>query len=218
MFTNREEAGNLLAEKLINFSNNTEAIVVTIPRGGVPVGCAVAKKLNLPLEIVLSKKIGHPFNKEYAIGAVTLKNRVLSDSVPGISKLYIEDETKRVRKVLKERYEWYYKNKKPEVLKDKIVILVDDGVATGNTLISSIELIQLEDPLSIIVALPVAPSSALKNIKALPSVETTICLLVPRNFRAVGQFYEDFTQVSDQKVVKLLKEANDNFQLNYSNL
>jgi len=80
MFTDREEAGNLLAEKLINFSNHTEAIVVTIPRGGVPVAHAVAKKLNLPLEIVLSKKIGHPFNKEYAIGAATLKNRVLSDS------------------------------------------------------------------------------------------------------------------------------------------
>jgi len=82
--------------------------------------------------------------------------------VPGVSKLYIEDETKRVRKVLKERYEWYYIDKKPQVLKDKIVILVDDGAATGNTLISSIELIQLEEPSSIIVALPVAPSSALK--------------------------------------------------------
>lgn len=217
MFTNREEAGNLLAEKLINFSNNAKAIVVTIPRGGVPVGYVIAKKLNLPLEIVLSKKIGHPFNKEYAIGAATLKNRILSDLVPGVSKLYIEDETKRVRKVLEQRYEWYYKNKEPQSFKDKIVILVDDGVATGNTIISSIELIQLEEPSSIIVALPVAPSSALKNIKALSYVETTICLLVPRNFRAVGQFYEDFNQVSDQKVLELLQQANDNFQLNYSN-
>jgi len=216
MFTDREEAGNLLAEKLINFSNHTEAIVVTIPRGGVPVAHAVAKKLNLPLEIVLSKKIGHPFNKEYAIGAATLKNRVLSDSIPGVSKLYIEDETKRVRNVLKERYEWYYIDKKPQVLKDKIVILVDDGAATGNTLISSIELIQLEEPSSIIVALPVASSSAFKTIKGLPSVENTICLLVPRNFRAVGQFYEDFNQVSDKEVVKLLKKANDNFQLDYT--
>jgi len=136
--------------------------------------------------------------------------------VPGVSKLYIEDETKRVRNVLKERYEWYYIDKKPQVLKDKIVILVDDGAATGNTLISSIELIQLEEPSSIIVALPVASSSAFKTIKGLPSVENTICLLVPRNFRAVGQFYEDFNQVSDKEVVKLLKKANDNFQLDYT--
>jgi len=217
MFTNREEAGNLLAEKLINYCNNKEAVIVTIPRGGVPVGSIMSKKLNLPLEIVLSKKIGHPFNKEYAIGAVTLKNRILSDSILGISKLYIEEETERVRAILKQRYDLYYKTKNPLELKGKIVILVDDGVATGNTLISSIKLIQFQKPSSIIIALPVASLSALKNIKKNSNVTNVICLLAPRDFRAVGQFYEEFNQVSDAEVVKLLKEANDNFQLNYSN-
>ena len=216
MFANREEAGNLLAEKLINYSNNTEAVIVTIPRGGVPVGSVMAKKLHLPLEIVLSKKIGHPFNKEYAIGAVTLKNRILSDSVPGVSKLYIEEETERVRAILKQRYQLYYNTKKPLELKNKIVILVDDGVATGNTLISSFELIQLQKPSSIIVALPVASPSALNNIKKLPNVFITICLLAPRDFRAVGQFYEEFNQVSDTEVINLLKEVNDNFQFSYT--
>lgn len=216
MFTNREEAGNLLAKKLISYYNNAEAVIVTIPRGGVPVGSVMAKKLHLPLEIVLSKKIGHPFNKEYAIGAVTLKNRILSDSVLGVSKLYIEEETERVRAILKQRYQLYYNTKKPLELKNKIIILVDDGVATGNTLISSVELIQLQEPSSIIVALPVASPSALKSIKKLPNVLTTICLLAPRDFRAVGQFYEEFNQVSDTEVIKLLKEANDNFKLIYS--
>lgn len=218
MFVNREEAGNLLTEKLINYSNNTEAVIVTIPRGGVPIGSVISKKLNIPLEIVLSKKIGHPFNKEYAIGAVTLKNRILSDSILGVSKSYIEEETERVRAILKQRHELYYgTTKKPLELKDKIIILVDDGVATGNTLISSIELIQFQKPSSIIVALPVASPSALKNIKKNLNVTSVICLLAPRDFRAVGQFYEEFNQVSDTEVIQLLKEANDNFQSNYSN-
>lgn len=218
MFTNRVEAGMLLAEKLINYSNNKDAIIVTIPRGGVPVAFEITKNLNLPLEIILSKKIGHPLNKEYAIGAVTLKNKILNDSIPGISELYIKEETKRVREILKQRFQRYYINRTPLNFKDKIVILVDDGVATGNTLLSSIELIHLEEPSSIIVALPVAPPGTLKKIKELPSVTTTICLLSPINFRAVGQFYEDFNQVSDVEVVELLKKASDNLALNYSNV
>ena len=211
MFTNREEAGNLLAEKLVDYSNNKEAVIVTIPRGGVPVAYVIAKKLNLPLEIVLSTKIGHPYNKEYAIGAVTLKSRILNDFVPDVSELYIEEETERIRELLEQRYQWYYSDKKPLILKGKTVILVDDGVATGNTLISSIKLIQLQQPSEIVVALPVAPPSALKKIKELPYVHTTICLLAPSNFSAVGQFYEDFNQVSDNEVIQLLKEANEDF-------
>jgi predicted phosphoribosyltransferase len=210
MFLNREAAGNLLADKLINYSNNKDAVIVAIPRGGVPVGAVISKKLNLPLEIVLSKKIGHPFNKEYAIGAVTLKSRILSDSVPGISKLYIEEETAKIRKILEQRNQTYYGKNTPLNLKNKDVIIVDDGVATGNTLISSIQLIQLQQPSSVIVALPVAPPKALKKIKELEVVTAAICLSTPINFQAVGQFYEEFYQVNDQEVIKLLKDTNNN--------
>ncbi len=213
MFLNREEAGNLLADKLINYSNNKDAVIVAIPRGGVPVGAIIAKRLNLPLEIVLSKKIGHPFNREYAIGAVTLKSRILSDSVPGISKRYIEEETAKIRKILEQRYQTYYGKQTPLNLKNKDVIIIDDGVATGNTLISSVQLIELQQPSSIIVALPVAPPNALKKIKKLDAVSITICLSTPLNFQAVGQFYEDFNQVNDQEVIKLLKETNNNLIL-----
>lgn len=208
MFVNREEAGNLLADKLINYTNKKDTVIVAIPRGGVPIGAVIAKRLNLPLEIVLSKKIGHPFNKEYAIGAVTLKSIILSEEVPGISKKYIEDETLKIREVLKHRNQTYYGKKEPVNLKNKNVIVVDDGVATGNTLISSIQLIQLQKPLSIIVALPVAPPSALNKIKQLEVVSIVICLQAPINFHAVGQFYEEFNQVNDQEVIKLLKEVN----------
>ncbi|MHB1148345.1 MAG: phosphoribosyltransferase [Lutibacter sp.] len=209
MFTNREEAGNLVAEKLLQYNANKEAVIVTIPRGGVVTGYAIAKKLALPLEIVLSKKIGHPFNKEYAIGAVTLKNSILSDAALEVSQVYIHDETEQIRKLLKQRLDSYYGDRKPMNLKDKIVILVDDGIATGNTMISCIQLIEMQKPSKIIVALPVAPPSAFKKLKEMEEVDEAICLSTPANFQAVGQFYEEFSQVNDKEVIELLKKANE---------
>ena len=211
MFLNREEAGSLLAEKLTDYNNDKNAVIVAIPRGGVPIGFVIAEKLNLPLEIVLSKKIVHPIHKEYAIGAVTLKNRILSDAAAEVSKVYIDDQTGQVRDLLRKRHIWYYGHKNPLELKNKIVIIVDDGVATGSTLISSINFIQHEQPLKIIVALPVAPTTALKKIEKLSSVTNVICLLVPNNFHAVGQFYKEFNQVDDQEVVQLLNKASSSY-------
>lgn len=211
MYINREEAGSLLAEELVNYKNSKNTIIVAIPRGGVPIGYEIAEKLNLPLEIALSKKIGHPFNKEFAIGAVTLESRILSDEADTVSKEYIEEETTRIRNSLKKRVELYYGSKKQLNFNDKVIILVDDGIATGNTLISCIELISQQKPSKIIVALPVAPSSSLEKINKLSAVNNTICLLVPRNFQAVGQFYKEFYQVDDNEVVELLKKANDKF-------
>lgn len=213
MFTNRKEAGYLLAHKLTEFSNNNDALIVTVPRGGVPVGAAIAEKLNLPLEIVLSKKIGHPLNKEYAIGAITLKNSILNTDIEGVSKKYIEDETQNIRDLLQKRFQMYYGDKKPTSFKDKIIILVDDGVATGNTLVSSIQLIEMENPSEIIVALPVAPKSALNSISKLTKVSKIICLSTPTIFNAVGQFYRNFNQVSDQEVIKMLNKTTNNAQL-----
>ena len=211
MFNNREQAGKLLAQKLENYNNNKDVVIVAIPRGGVPVGFEIAKKLRVPLEIVLSKKIGHPQNKEYAIGAVTLNTRILSNDILGVSKDYIKTETERIREILLERSHWYYGSKIPLSLKNKIVILVDDGVATGNTLISSLQLIKEQQPSEITVALPVASKSALRKINSLSFVQQTICLLVPDYFNAVVQFYQEFNQVNDNVVLELLKEANNKF-------
>ena len=217
MFTNREEAGNLVAEKLLKYRADKDAVVVAIPRGGVATGYAIAKKLALPLEIVLSKKIGHPFNKEYAIGAVTLKNSILSDAALEVSQVYIHDETEQIRKLLKQRLEWYYGDKKPMELKDKTVILVDDGIATGNTMISCIQLIEMQKPSKIIAALPVAQPSAFKKIKEMEEVDEAICLSTPVNFQSVGQFYEEFKQVDDKEVIELLKKANEKLSLKKAN-
>jgi len=216
MFTNREEAGKSLANKLMNYKDNKDVLILAIPRGGVPIGYELTKKLNVPMDVVLSKKIGHPFNKEYAIGAVTLENSILSDAAKEVSPVYIYDETEHVRALLKQRHHLYYGEKKPLPLKDKTVILVDDGIATGNTIISCIQLIQLQKPSKIIVALPVAPNSALRKIREMPEVNEVICLLAPANFQAVGQFYEEFDQVNDNEVIEILKKANEPFSLKKS--
>jgi putative phosphoribosyl transferase len=208
MFRDRTEAGLLLAEKLKDYSHNKNAIIVTIPRGGLPIGYAIATQLKLPLDIVLSKKIGHPLHKEFAIGAVTLNDRILSDAANDVSNVYLDKETNRIRSVLKQRHDWYYTSNTSLSLKNKIAVLVDDGVATGHTLISSIKLIEQQKPSQIIVALPVGPPSVIKSIQNMPSVKQTICLLTPLNFQAVGQFYEEFNQVDDDEVIRLLKEAN----------
>ena len=206
IFKNRIEAGNLLAVKLEPYkSNNT--IIMAIPRGGVPIGFEVAEKLHLPLEVVLSKKIGHPLHKEYAIGAVTLKNKVLSEAAKGISSSYIEEETKRIRALLTKRFKEYYGKKEPLDLKDKVLIIVDDGIATGNTILSTIEMLHNENPKKIIVAVPVAPLSAVQKLQNSDYIDEVICLSVPTNFRAVGQFYQYFDQVDDLEVKALLNKS-----------
>jgi len=204
MFKNRIEAARLLSEKLIDYSNINDVVVVTIPRGGVPLGKVLADSLKAPLEIVLSKKIGHPFHKEFAIGAVTLTERILSPVAADAPQEYIDDETERIRQLLSQRQIMYYGVRKPMNLSNKVIIIVDDGVATGNTLISSIKLLNKMNPRKIIVALPVSPPETLKTIKELKEVNEVICLLTPPDFYSVGQFYEDFSPVSDDEVVKLL--------------
>jgi len=206
MYRDRNEAGNILAIKLKKYGN-TNAVVLAIPRGGIPIGFVISQKLNLPLEVVLSKKIGHPLHKEYAIGAVTLKSSILSDAAADISPLYIEEEIKKIRTVLNNRYQDYYGNRKPLKLRDKILILVDDGIATGNTMLSIIKMLHDEKPDKIVVAIPVAPHDSIKKLKASPFVDEVICPLVPDFFMAVGQFYKDFDQVDDSEVKQLLNKS-----------
>ncbi|MFI0431115.1 phosphoribosyltransferase [Mariniflexile sp. HMF6888] len=207
MYADRNEAGKLLAVKLEKYSK-TDAIILAIPRGGIPLGFIISEKLNLPLEAVLSKKIGHPLHKEYAIGAVTLKNSVLSDAAADISPLYINEEIKNIRSLLKKRYTYYYEDRKPLQLKGKILVIVDDGIATGNTMLSIIKMLHDEKPNKIVVAIPVASNDAIKKLQASTFVDEVICPLVPDYFQSVGQFYQDFDQVDDNEVKQLLKKAH----------
>ena len=206
MFKDRTEAGIKLAEKLYHLKDEN-VVVLAIPRGGLPLGAIVAKAIHAPLDVALTKKIGHPYNKEYAIGAVSLDSRILSNAMEA-SEQYIEKETKRIREVLSKRRDQYYKNSYPQDVKDKIVVIVDDGIATGNTILATIELVHKKEPSKIIVAIPVAPPSAIEKLNNSPFVDEVVCLNTPHNFRAVGQFYDEFYTVTDQHAIKILEECN----------
>ena len=205
MFKDRFDAGRQLAKALQHYKNR-DGVILAVPRGGVEIGYIVAKELELPLEIVLSKKIGHPHHSEFAIGAVSLEGRVVTER-SDVSDEYIEQETGRLRHLLRERYKKYYGERKPANLEDKIVIVVDDGIATGNTLLSTIELIRHHNPRWVVVAVPVAPPDSLRHIEEAKGVDEVVCLLSPRDFYAVGQFYENFDQVEDKEVIRLLHEV-----------
>jgi putative phosphoribosyl transferase len=200
MLKDRIEAGILLSEKLIKYQNS-DTIVLAVPRGGVPVGYIIAKSLHLPLDIVLSKKIGHPSNIEFAIGAVSSDSMIL-DEHPNVPKIYIDNEIIRLRKLMAEKYQHYMGNKKPLDMKGKNIILVDDGIATGNTLLASISMLRKKNPAKIIVATPVIPYENVPVIEK--NADEFIYLIASKKFRGVGGFYEEFNQVEDEEVKHLL--------------
>ncbi len=201
MFQNRNQAGKLLAEKLKKYQN-TNGVVLAIPRGGVPVAYEIARELNWPLELLLTKKLGHPKNKEYAIGAVGIYDRIVvpHEEVP---QSYIESETERVRARLMEMQQKFMQHKQPEPLKDRVVIVVDDGIATGNTMLASVKILRKQQPSAIIVAAPVASWSAVEKLN--PEVDKLVLLDVPEEFIGVGRFYDDFSQLTDNEVIEYLK-------------
>jgi predicted phosphoribosyltransferase len=205
MFYDRTSAGHQLAARLLKYRGQP-VVVMAIPRGGLPLGAVIAKTLDAPMDVALTKKIGHPFNKEYAIGAVSRGERVLSQP-EGISNEYIDAETQRLRESLEARHKMFHRKKKPVPLEGRQVIVVDDGIATGNTLRVTVALIAAETPEKIIVAIPVAPPEAVRRLKAMPEVDEVICLETPSNFRAVGQFYEDFRPVTDQEALRIFESA-----------
>ena len=200
MFFDRIHAGELLAAELKKYKNDP-GVVLAVPRGGVPIAYMVAKRLDWPLDLLLTKKIGHPLNEEYAIGSVSLTDRLI---IPheDVSQSYIDRETEKIRLRLKEMYKKFMGDKEPVNIKDKTVIVIDDGMATGNTLMSTIKMLRQSKPGKIIVAVPVASSSAYQKISEV--VDEVICLLIPEYFAGVGAFYEDFAQVSDDEVMYYL--------------
>jgi putative phosphoribosyl transferase len=200
IFQDRMDAGLALSRHLQHYKR-VDGVMLAVPRGGVPVALPVARILELPLEIVLSKKIGHPLHKEYAIGAVSLTGTIIAPNALA-SEEYIEQETIHIREQLREMYVKYMGNKKPTPVKGKVVIIVDDGVATGNTLLSTIDIIRNARPRKLVVAVPVASQQAAKKLSEV--TDEFVCAWIPSQFHSVGEFYLDFTQVSDEEVVEML--------------
>ena len=205
MFRDRTEAGLLLAEKLKKFRNDP-GVVLAVPRGGVPIAYFVARELGFPIEVILTKKIGHPANKEYAIGAASLSDYFI---IPHeyVTNEYVQNELVQIRRKLREMYRKFMGDKEPESLNGKTVIIVDDGVATGNTLLGTIQVLKKSKPGKIIIAVPVASSTSMEKLSK--EVDEVIAVLVPEEFLGVGAFYEDFRPVSDEEVMFYLDKLRE---------
>ncbi len=202
IFKNREEAAGLLYQPLEKYKNS-DGVVLAVPRGGIPVGCILADKLQLPLDIILAKKIGHPHNSEFSIGSVTA-DHIIIENHPDVPPEYYKTESERLQRELKIKYHLFKGDAKPLDLNGKIVILTDDGIATGNTLAICIDSIKRKNPAKIIVAVPVAPSDTASRFRQL--ADEFICLVEAEDFSGVGQFYKDFRQVNDDEVIGLLRK------------
>lgn len=200
MFQNRSEAGMLLADKLRKYQG-IPCVLLAVPGGGVPVAFEVSKELNIPLEVILVNKLCHPSNKEYAIGAIGL-NDVFVIPHKEVTDSYIQQQVEKIRPQLREMQKRFMGSKEPENIQGKTIIIIDDGVATGNALLPTIRLLRKEKPSKIVIAVPVISKSAAQKIKL--DADELITVLIPETFYGVGQFYDDFAQVSDDEILGYL--------------
>lgn len=208
-FRQRFEAGALLAEQLAGHAGRNDVIVLALPRGGVPVGFEVARRLKAPLDVLIVRKLGVPGHEELAMGAIAaggIEYRdeavIASLQVPPAS---VAEVVRRERTELARR-ERAYRGERPfPSLAGRTVIVVDDGIATGSTMRAAVHALRTRRPAAIIVAAPVASESAIQALA--PDVTAVVTLLIPEDFFAIGQFYEDFGQTTDEEVKDLLARA-----------
>jgi predicted phosphoribosyltransferase len=208
-FSNRAEAGRQLAEKLDKYAGRKDVIVLGLPRGGVPVAYEVAKRLRAPLDVFIVRKLGVPGFEELAAGAIAsggvrVLNEAVTRAIPHAEEA-IEAVTARETAELERRERIYREGRPPLELRDRIAILVDDGLATGATMRAAVKALRQSGAATIVVAVPVGPPDTCLELEQL--ADETICLSTPPFFQAVGQYYEDFSQTSDADVGELLSRA-----------
>jgi predicted phosphoribosyltransferase len=208
-FPDRAEAGRQLADKLEKYAERDDVIVLGLPRGGVPVAYEVAKRLRVPLDVFVVRKLGVPGFEELAAGAIASGGvRVLNEDVmraiPHADQA-IEAVTARETGELERREQIYREGRPAPELRDRIVILVDDGLATGATMRAAVKALRQRGAAKIVVAVPVGPPDTCHELEE--RADETICLSTPEFFQAVGQYYEDFSQTSDEDVRELLASA-----------
>jgi putative phosphoribosyl transferase len=209
LFRDRLQAGRYLATKLFNYAGRPNTLVLGLPRGGVPVAFEVAQALKVPLDVFIVRKLGVPGQEELAMGATaTGKIRVLNEGV--IRDLSVTEETIEAvaaseERELERREQLYRGDRPPADLKGKTLILIDDGLATGSTMRAAVVALKRRNPARIVVAVPVAAASTCNEFKS--EVDALVCAVTPEPFFSVGQWYDDFSQTSDQEVQELLKRA-----------
>lgn len=209
-FRDRTEAGQILAQQLTHYKNNPHVLVLALPRGGVPVAYEIAAALHAPLDVFVVKKLGTPGYEELAMGAIAMGGALIFNEEIlknfNISKEVIQQTIKQKEQELKKAIETYRANRPLPQINNKIIILVDDGIATGATMQAAIKALYQQQPQKIVVAVPLAEVNTSKAI--MRHVDEFVCPLQLENFMAVGNWYEDFSQVNDNEVYMLLQAAN----------
>lgn len=207
-FKDRYDAGRVLAKTLYAYQDNANALVLALPRGGVPVAYEVARALNLPLDVFLVRKLGVPENEELAMGAIASGDvRVLNEGLMRHLELpeeVIERRTKREWEKLAHRENFYRKNRPGPVIAHRTIILIDDGLATGASMRAAIVALRQRKPRKIIVAVPVASPSACAELQQ--EVDEIVCAATPEPFHSVGYWYDHFAQIDDNQVRELLEK------------
>lgn len=210
IFKDRCDAGRQLAAQLAFLKNQSNVIVLGIPRGGVVVSAEVARALHAPLDVFLAHKLGAPFNPELAIGALTSTGELLLDDLL-VRELQIDEpdiarEAEHQRKEIERRTKAYRQERPPLDVQNKIVVLIDDGVATGSTVLASLRALRKQQPAKLILAIPVGPAETIHRLAR--ECDQLIVLDTPEPFWAVGRFYLQFGQTSDEEVIALLEAQN----------
>jgi putative phosphoribosyl transferase len=209
-FRDRFEAGQFLAQKLLEYRERPDVLVLALPRGGVPVAFEVAKALDVPLDVYLVRKLGVPGHEELAMGAVAEGGAVvLNEDVIGpleIAEDMIEDVARRERTTIQQQREMYRGARPAPTIKDRTVILVDDGLARGSTRRAAFMAIRKQEPKRLVVAIPVGAAETCAELGS--EVDEIVCIAMPEHFVAVGVWYDDFSPTSDSTVRTLLEEAS----------
>ncbi|MGH7231391.1 MAG: phosphoribosyltransferase [Nitrospiraceae bacterium] len=209
VFHSRREAGQALAEKLSMYAGRSDVVVLALPRGGVPVAAEVARALRAPLDVFLVRKLGVPGHEELAMGAIATGGvRVLNQDIirkAGITPDAIEAVTRTEERELLRRQETYRGNRAARSVRDRTVILIDDGLATGSTMRAAVTALRQQKPAGIVVAVPIAAADTCEDLKA--EVDEIVCAVTPEPFFGVGLWYEDFTQTTDDEVRDLLEQT-----------
>ena len=210
-FRDRIDAGRQLAKRLSRFADRSDVVVLALPRGGVPVGYEVARALHAPLDVFLVRKLGLPGHEELAMGAIATGGvRVVNDEVVrrlGVPEAMIDEVAAEELKELKRRERSYRADRSAPNVKDRTVILVDDGLATGSTMRAAVAALRLLHPAWIVVAVPVGAADTCATLAE--EADEVVCVSMPEPFYAVGSWYEDFGQTSDDEVRALLDAACD---------
>lgn len=213
-FTDRVEAGRLLARELSLRNIGNKAVVLALARGGVPVGFEVADRLHIPLDVIVARKLGVPWQPELAMGAVAGAARIIDEGMIrelGISEDDVEEITRRESEEMARR-ETLYRGGKPALdVRGNTAILVDDGLATGSTMIAAVRHVRALNPDRVIVAVPVGSGQACGRLRR--EADEVVCLAVPQPFYAVGEWYRSFAQVSDAEVQHLLAESHHKLEI-----